>query len=122
MKLRSLVIVPSLLAVMLAGCAGTDELTVATYKPTGEGGNGAAFAGTLTRSESGCLTIASGDSSVVPVFPDDAIAVDGEAILYRSQTYSLGDTIRLGGGFVNSQDLPEECTEETDTFIVSANP
>ena len=122
MKRATSAVVSGLLAVMLTGCSGGDELTIATYEPTGEGGFSAELAGTLTRTESGCLTITSSESSVVPVFPNDAILVDGESILYKATTYSLGDPISLGGGMVTNQKLPADCVGESDVFIVSANP
>ncbi|MEW2012645.1 MULTISPECIES: hypothetical protein [Microbacterium] len=121
MKHTTSVILPGLITLLLTGCTSVDELTVATYTPTGEGGFGAQLVGSLTQSDAGCLTVTSDDSAAVPVFPEDAIAVDGESIVYNGQTFKLGDTISLTGGIATNQDLPEECSSGGDIFLVSAD-
>ncbi len=91
--------------------AGQLTIALATYDPTGTGGDSAQLAGELIDLD-GCLVVRQADGTVlVPIWPDARIVGDQLELLGRS--YSLGDMIDVGGGGTTSESMawaiPEVC-------------
>lgn len=108
------------MVLVLAGCAS--DATPAEQRAGGtillaaseraDAGMDALVAGTLTRTESGCLALDSGDGQVyVLQFPfGTRLADDGGSVEVPGLgTLRPGDELSGGGGYVDVPDAPEEC-------------
>lgn len=84
-------------------------LLAATVQP--EGMMDAEIAGTLTRTDSGCLALASETESYVLQFPfGTELADDGESVNVPGLgVVHIGDEIAGGGGYIDVPGAPEEC-------------
>ena len=111
----------------LVGCAATplpSSGPVAVY-PAPDYGMDALLDGTV-RLNDGCLVVEGGEgTTAVPVFPSDDVTWDEDSKLltWRGETYSDGDAISLGGGFVGTSGIengyfPEDCAGR-EAFLVS---
>jgi hypothetical protein len=118
-----------LLVLALAGCfpsaaidteppthsalANEPELTVTngllTYESNGSGAGMSAFVGGILSVEGGCLGL--GEKPYA--FPSNMTTWDGTTLTFAGKAYQIGDTIRLGGGFLEDfrldPDLQAEC-------------
>ena len=68
----------------------------------------AAIEGRIVISE-GCLVIDTGENYVQPIFPSDAVSWNASAqtLEFRGESYRVGDTISLGGGYSMRSELSE---------------
>ena len=105
--------------------AGGPPAQAATYAPTEDAGDSGQMTGTL-REEEGCIMVEVDEGRlVVPIFPEDRVAADDEALLrFDEEIYEDGDTLELGGGGsgapVEELDFAEgpEACEGLDSFTV----
>ena len=96
-----------------------------TYAPTEDAGDEGQMIGTL-REEEGCIVVEVDEGRlVVPIFPEDRIASDEEALLrFDEEIYEAGDILELGGGGsgapieeLDFAEGPEAC-DGLDSFTV----
>ena len=123
---RWLAAVVVLLAV--AGCSDQAASTdgVATYRPTGHGGDGALLVGTL-RLVDGCFYVERVPGPrILPVFPEGSVATEGDLLSYDGTDRASGDEISLPGGAVPASSavdegttVPEACDAGSTVWIVS---
>lgn len=95
---------------------------VATYETMPDEGSLLAAGGGILVVENGCVRL---DSGVVPVFPADQVSWDGTTLTWAGEEYSVGDTLRFGGGLANETDeqldIPAECGGG-DAWIINPRP
>ena len=123
-----LVLIAMMVAASLTGCAQGALPGVATYDPSGSGGDAAQLTG-MVRDDGDCLSIESPDieppaNIATPVFPRSRVDRDGGVFVFDGARYGTGDTIELGGGevpgdadVVRDADIPAGC--EPPYFIVN---
>lgn len=108
----------TLLTACGSGTAPTraDGVEVATYEPTGEGGDAALLSGTV-EDDGGCLKVRDsyGDVAYVPVFASND---------RRARNLELGSTVELGGGEVSVtgddfEGFPDSCPQDGPLWIVA---
>ncbi|KQR16924.1 hypothetical protein [Cellulomonas sp. Leaf334] len=108
-----------LLSLALAGCGtGNDGPMVATHDTVEEVGDQALLEGSLDL-DGDCVTVVeAGTGEVwVPIFPRKLVSMKAEGLEWRGELYEDGDTIALGGGFVDDS-VPQACP--TESFTVSS--
>lgn len=106
--------------VALVGCAAPEpaDQPLATYAPgTGPSAMDALFTGTVDLID-GCLVIRdeTTDELVVPIFADRDVEWDGAALTYQGRRHEVGDSITIGGGFINT--TVAEATNLTDSLMI----
>lgn len=124
-------------ALLLGGCAAADHNTaepaasvsvqvsptleaspstpspagIVTYDPL-PAGSGALLAGGygVLVVDNGCVRF---DSGMIPVFPSNQASWDGSTLAWAGETYSVGDTVTVGGGLASvtnrPSNIPAEC-------------
>jgi hypothetical protein len=120
----------ALLLSSLSGCGGETsggdglQIEMATYEPTGDGGDNAQLEGQLVDRQ-GCLVIrdAAGDH-ILPIWPADRVSLHSSdaRVDLMGEAYALGDSIEVGGGHIESWDgpIPSTCGRlSLEMFIVS---
>ncbi len=120
---RAMLILP-VLAIGLTACSTPDPTpagatSLAVY-PQPDHGMDALLEGTLLEVD-GCVVVeVSDDSLVVPVFPEGDASWDDSELTWSGDAFASGSTIRLGGGFAESDEavIPEGCGDHP-TFLVS---
>ena len=123
-KIASWFIGLGLAAALLAGCSATvnRDNGVVTYEVGPQrAADTAAIKGVLTFVD-GCVRFTNG---TIPLFPADEVTWDGKQLVLKGVTYSLGDTLELGGGEtsrdITSASVPERCGDGP-LWAVSPDP
>lgn len=85
------------------------------------GGDSALVDGTLAL-DGGCLIVVAADQSrVIPIFKRTEVSWDGTRLEWSGNTWTVGDTVSLEGGFVDRPEdgdyVPSKCTFD-DVFYV----
>jgi hypothetical protein len=125
MKMSS--VLPVLLGSALACLAGTGCTAdgsenaaavaehVATYEPSGDGGDGALLEGTVLVVD-GCLVVKQDvGGRYLPFFPAGEVEWSDGSLRYGGRSYWDGDAIALGGGASGaSKPMPASCGELAD--------
>lgn len=75
--------------------ATAEPARVVTYEPLPKAISMAAGAVGVLVIEDGCLRL---DNGLVPVFPASEVTWDGSILTWAGRSYSIGETIRRGGG------------------------
>lgn len=126
--LRLLLAAPLLLVgVVSCSSGGPEEAAmygVATYEPSGEGGDTALFEGELFR-EGDCVYIRDDVETALPIFPADEVSATDTTLTYRGNTYTYPARIGLGGGGlppdvpIDEATIPSGCATDVGRFIVA---
>jgi len=123
-------LIVSLAVLGFTGCTPTEPTgpleglpyDVATYEPSGSGGDSAGLTGMLT-DQDGCLVIEEEQGEhILPIWPRPMVSSSDGRLKIAGSTYELGNSVAVGGGFADAfeTDLPQACASlDLSRFIVA---
>lgn len=114
----------ALAVVVLTSCGSPSDVSgLATYEPTGDGGDGALLEAQVVLTD-GCVYVEQDGRRMLPIFPDDQVERGtGEQLTYHGETYEDGDRIALGGGGTDrpfeGASVPDGCADDLPVWVVA---